>query len=244
MVERDRWAAWLDPPRPSKDDLLGLLVPAAPGRARGLPGLDRRSATCATTAPSWSSRCRSRTCPLDVVDVTLPRTDDASCVDTPHGEGRLVTDRARRPIATLLLGHGAGGGIETPRPRRRWPATCRATASPWSASSSRGGVAGRKVATAPPTLDAALRGRRRPAARPHAARSSAAAPPAPGPPPDGGAGSAPPAAWRWRSRCTRPAGRRSPGSTSCSAPGCRTLVVQGEHDPFGRPEEFPDDVEH
>ncbi len=37
MVERDRWAAWLDPTVSSKDDLLGLLVPAAPGQLEAYP---------------------------------------------------------------------------------------------------------------------------------------------------------------------------------------------------------------
>jgi putative SOS response-associated peptidase YedK len=36
MVEPDRWAAWLDPGAPS-DDLLDLLVPAAPGRLEAYP---------------------------------------------------------------------------------------------------------------------------------------------------------------------------------------------------------------
>jgi len=36
---------------------------------------------------------------------------DERIVTTPHGEGRIVAHRARRPIATLALGHGAGGGI-------------------------------------------------------------------------------------------------------------------------------------
>ena len=35
-------------------------------------------------------------------------------VPTPHGDARLVTDRSRNPVATLLLDHGAGGGIESP----------------------------------------------------------------------------------------------------------------------------------
>jgi uncharacterized protein len=34
-------------------------------------------------------------------------------VGTPHGDGRLVSYRARRPVATLLLSHGAGKGIAT-----------------------------------------------------------------------------------------------------------------------------------
>jgi putative SOS response-associated peptidase YedK len=36
MVERDRWAAWLDP-RTDKDSALDLLVPAAPGRLEAYP---------------------------------------------------------------------------------------------------------------------------------------------------------------------------------------------------------------
>ncbi len=37
MVERDRWGAWLDPTVSSKDDLLGALVPAAPGQLEAYP---------------------------------------------------------------------------------------------------------------------------------------------------------------------------------------------------------------
>jgi putative SOS response-associated peptidase YedK len=36
MVERDRWAAWLDP-RTDKDSVLDLLVPAAPGKLEAYP---------------------------------------------------------------------------------------------------------------------------------------------------------------------------------------------------------------
>ena len=32
-------------------------------------------------------------------------------VPTPHGDARLHVDRAKRPVATLVLGHGAGGGV-------------------------------------------------------------------------------------------------------------------------------------
>jgi predicted alpha/beta-hydrolase family hydrolase len=38
---------------------------------------------------------------------------DERIVRTPHGDGRIVAHRARRPVATLALGHGAGGGIES-----------------------------------------------------------------------------------------------------------------------------------
>jgi putative SOS response-associated peptidase YedK len=36
MVEPDRWGAWLDP-RAGGDQLLDLLVPAAPGRLEAYP---------------------------------------------------------------------------------------------------------------------------------------------------------------------------------------------------------------
>jgi len=32
-------------------------------------------------------------------------------VPTPHGDARLHVDRSKRPVATLVLGHGAGGGV-------------------------------------------------------------------------------------------------------------------------------------
>ncbi|WP_432479508.1 SOS response-associated peptidase [Nocardioides sp. GXQ0305] len=37
MVERERWGAWLDPATDTTDDLLSLLVPAAPGRLEAFP---------------------------------------------------------------------------------------------------------------------------------------------------------------------------------------------------------------
>jgi len=37
MVEPERWAAWLDPSVSARDDLLSLLVPAAPGRLEAFP---------------------------------------------------------------------------------------------------------------------------------------------------------------------------------------------------------------
>jgi uncharacterized protein len=32
-------------------------------------------------------------------------------VPTPQGDARLHVDRSKRPVATLVLGHGAGGGV-------------------------------------------------------------------------------------------------------------------------------------
>jgi len=38
----------------------------------------------------------------------------ATDVETPHGPARVHLRRPERPAALLLLGHGAGGGVETP----------------------------------------------------------------------------------------------------------------------------------
>ena len=158
-------------------------------------------------------------------------------VDTAYGEGRLHTHRATSPIATLLLSHGAGGGIES---RDLWaladalPAqgvTVVMFEQPWR-------VAGRKVATAPSTLDAALTR----AADVMRVRT--------------------PLVIGGRSAGARSAARtaRALGASGClalsfplHAPGkteptrlpelravrLPTLLVQGERDPMGRPEEFP-----
>jgi len=37
LVEPERYAAWLDPRTSDRDSLLGLLVPAAPGRLEAFP---------------------------------------------------------------------------------------------------------------------------------------------------------------------------------------------------------------
>jgi putative SOS response-associated peptidase YedK len=37
MVERDRWADWLDPQRTATDEVLALLQPAAPGQLEAYP---------------------------------------------------------------------------------------------------------------------------------------------------------------------------------------------------------------
>ena len=39
-------------------------------------------------------------------------TPTTRSIDTPQGEARLVSHRARSPFVTLLLSHGAGGGID------------------------------------------------------------------------------------------------------------------------------------
>jgi predicted alpha/beta-hydrolase family hydrolase len=161
-------------------------------------------------------------------------------VATPHGEGRLHTRRATSPMATMLLNHGAGGGIDA---RDLWALADALPAQgvsvvlfeqPWR-------VAGRKIATAPPTLDAALTC----AADVMRVRT--------------------PLVVGGRSAGARSAARtaRALGATGCLAlsfplhqpgrteptrlselqgVGLPTLVVQGERDPMGRPEEFPGDL--
>ena len=76
-------------------------------------------------------------------------------VPTPYGDARLHTDRSRHPIATLLLGHGAGGGPESAdlvalgSELPREGITVIRLEQPWR-------VAGKKIAPAPKILDACL----------------------------------------------------------------------------------------
>lgn len=161
-------------------------------------------------------------------------------VVTPHGEGRLFTRRARRPVATLLLSHGAGGGVDA-RDLEALAAALPAQGitvvlfeQPWR-------VAGRKVASPPATLDDGLRA----AADVMRVRTPLVV---------GGRS----AGARSAARCARGLGAR--GCLALSFPlhppgrpeksrldelaGVRlpTLLIQGERDSMGRPEEFPDDL--
>lgn len=162
-------------------------------------------------------------------------------VPTPYGDGRLDVYPARGAQVTLVLSHGAGNGVES----RDLVALATALPpqgvavalfeQPWR-------VAGRRVASPPATLDvgleAAVRGLR--------ARA--------------------PVVVGGRSAGARSAARtaRSLGAAGCLAlafplhppgrpersrvaellgAGVPTLVVQGERDPMGRPEEFPEGVD-
>jgi uncharacterized protein len=160
---------------------------------------------------------------------------------TPHGEARLVIDRSRHPVATLLVSHGAGNGIDTrdlealARNLPRNGVTVVRFEQPWK-------VAGRKVATAPKTLDEALVA----AADQLRVRTPLVV---------GGRS----AGARSAARCARhlgaagclalafplhPPGRpeksRLPELHEARVP---TLVIQGERDTMGRPDEFPSDVD-
>lgn len=162
-------------------------------------------------------------------------------IETPHGEARLVTHRAKSPRATLMLSHGAGNGIDTADLEAlaanlpRQGVTVVLLEQPWK-------VAGRKVATPPATLDAGLLA----AANFTRVRT--------------------PLVVGGRSAGARSAARsaKSLGAVGCLAlafplhpPGrpetsrldellgarVPTLVIQGERDPMGRPEEFPAGVD-
>lgn len=162
----------------------------------------------------------------------------AKTVPTEYGDGRLVLHRARRPIATLLISHGAGTGIDTldllalaeTLPREN--VTVARFEQPWK-------VSGRSVASPPKSLDAGLRA----AARVLRVRTPLVV---------GGRS----AGARSAVRCARgldAAGclaiafpLHPPGKPEASrldelaAVGVPTLVVQGERDAFGGPDEFPD----
>lgn len=159
-------------------------------------------------------------------------------IETPYGDGRLVTHRARSPLATLLLSHGAGNGIETADLQAlaselpRNGVTVALFEQPWK-------VSGRPVASPPSTLDVGLTA----AANWMRVRT--------------------PLVVGGRSAGARSAVRtgRSLGAAGCLAlsfplhpPGkpersrveelhqarLPTLVIQGERDPMGRPDEFPE----
>jgi uncharacterized protein len=162
-------------------------------------------------------------------------------IETPHGPARLVRDRSRHPVATLLLGHGAGGGVESQdlaalagQLPRHGVSVVRVE-QPWR-------VAGRRVASRPEVLDecfVAVANKMRVrtplvvGGRSAGARSAART-----------------ARELGASGCLalafplhppgRPERSRLAELTAIRLP---TLVVQGEHDAFGRPEEFPSDRE-
>lgn len=158
-------------------------------------------------------------------------------VDTPHGTARILQRRSPRPWATLVLTHGAGGGVDRPDLEvlhRRLPSQGISVVlieQPWR-------VAGRRVAPAPRILDeglaAALRGLRPRTPMILGGRSAGA---------------------RVACRTGRAMGAvgilalafplHPPGrpqrsrAAELSGSGLPTLVIQGELDPMGAPHEFP-----
>ncbi|MGH1562236.1 alpha/beta hydrolase family protein [Mumia sp. DW29H23] len=157
--------------------------------------------------------------------------------ETPYGPGRLVSRRSDRPWATLVLTHGAGGGIEShdlevlTRGLPRLGVGVVRVEMPWR-------TAGRRIAPAPPVLDAsftALVDHLRPRVPLFVGGRSAGA----------------------RVACRRGRALGAVGVVALAFPlhppgkpdktrvdellgaGVPTLVVQGERDPFGTPPEFP-----
>jgi uncharacterized protein len=163
-------------------------------------------------------------------------------VTTPYGDGRLVVHRATgRRAGTLLLSHGAGNGIEARDlaalaaglPRQGYAVAL--FEQPWR-------VAGRKIATAPPTLDVGL-------------EAAAAALRVRGPLVVGGRSAGARSAARCAGRLgavgclalsfpLHPPGRPEKSRLDeLTGSGVPTLVVQGERDSMGAPEEFPGDTD-
>lgn len=162
---------------------------------------------------------------------------DHRLIETPHGTARLVQRRSASPWATLVLTHGAGGGIDRPELlalARRLPAKGISVAlveQPWR-------VAGRRIAPAPRILDegftAAMNGLRPQTPMVVGGRSAGAR-----------------VACR-TGRCLGASGvlalafpLHPPGKPERSRVdellGSRlpTLVIQGERDALGTPYEFP-----
>jgi predicted alpha/beta-hydrolase family hydrolase len=162
-------------------------------------------------------------------------------VPTPYGAGRLDVHPARGSTVTLLLSHGAGNGVGS-RDLAALAATLPGHGvtvalfeQPWR-------VAGRKVASPPPTLDVGLR------AAPESLRPRGAVV-------VGGRS----AGARSAARCAtdlaavgclalsfplHPPGRPEKSRVDeLMGAGVPTLVVQGERDAMGRPEEFPEGID-
>ena len=165
-------------------------------------------------------------------------TTEVTSVATPHGEARLHRNRSRHPVATLVLGHGAGGGVESrdlealARELPRQGITVVRVEQPWR-------VAGKRLAPRPQVLDecfVAATDRLRVRTPLVVGGRSAGA--------------------RSAARCARRMGASAylalafplhpPGKPEKSrldeleGVGVPTLIIQGERDPFGTPEEFPE----
>lgn len=155
---------------------------------------------------------------------------------TSKGPARLVEFRARRAWATLVLGHGAGGGGTAPdlaAIAEALPAqgvTVVLHEQPWK-------VAGRKVAAAPPVLDAGW------------VESLAQYSPT-GPLIVGGRSAGARVACRTAGQVgadavvalafpLHPPGRPAKTRVAELAVDVPLRIVQGQRDPFGRPGEFP-----
>lgn len=162
-------------------------------------------------------------------------------IATPAGDARVAVAAAPRPRATLVLGHGAGGGIEAgdlvalADVLPTVGVTVLRVEQPWR-------VAGRRVATAPASLDLAwitvlaelaLPGPVVVGGRSAGARVSCRT--------AGVVGAVGVVALAFPLHPPgRPERSRLAELEECAVP---TLVVQGERDAFGGPADFPADVD-
>lgn len=166
---------------------------------------------------------------------------ESRLVATRHGDARIVRNRSRNVVATLLLGHGAGGGIEAPdlaalaaHLPRQGVSVVRVE-QPWR-------VAGKKIAPRPQVLDECFVdvARRLRIRTPLVVGGRSA-----------GARSAARSAHRLGASGflalafpLHPPGHPDKSRLEeLEAVTVPTLVVQGERDAFGAPEEFPTDRE-
>ncbi|MFF1779507.1 alpha/beta family hydrolase [Streptomyces virginiae] len=165
-------------------------------------------------------------------------TTRTQSVDTPAGEARITWHRAPEPRLVLAVSHGAGGGIEARDLQALAAAlpargiTVALVEQPWR-------VAGKKVAAAPKVLDEGWRGLWPALTEPGlpvvAGGRSAGARVACRTAAELGAAGVLALAFPLHPP-GRPEKSRAEELTGAGRP---TLVVQGDRDPFGRPEEFP-----
>ncbi|MET7984803.1 MULTISPECIES: alpha/beta family hydrolase [unclassified Streptomyces] len=172
-------------------------------------------------------------------------SDASETIETDAGTARVTWHRAEQARLVLAVSHGAGGGIEA-RDLRALAGTLPAhgvsvalVEQPWR-------VAGKKVAPAPKTLDVGWRGVWPVLAEPglpvvSGGRSAGARVACRTAVELGAAGVLalsfplhPPG---------RPEKSRKEELFAAALGGVPLLIVQGGHDPFGRPEEFPEGYE-
>ena len=167
-------------------------------------------------------------------------------VETPHGPARVFVRAADEPRAALVLGHGAGGGVNA---RDLVAASGAALALGFSVA-----LVEQPYRVAGPALSSSRaaagcgvdRGGRPPAGRRAARTAARHRRPLVGRArrlPHRRGDAAPSACSAWPSRCSRRAARErrrrragSPSSTRVTVP---VLIVQGERDPFGMPPAGP-----
>ncbi len=236
LVEPERYAAWLDPTssRPRRT--------CAACWCRRPPAGSRptRSRTAGQQRPQQRPRARR-----PAARRAGAGTRDDQVTDRRHPARRRTP--APRPLP-------APDRHPAARPRRRAAASDARDLAALAAELPRAGrlggagraalAGGRQEGRAPPAgARRVLRGGRRRAAGAHPARGRRPQRRGPLGRPDRPRARRLRRASRWPSRCTRRVAPSAPGCPSWTPSTVPTLVVQGERDPFGRPEEFPPDVE-